>query len=538
MITEGSRLREAYWPADTSQPVLETTVGGVLRAAAEAAPGRTGLVFAQPGDPVRLRWTFAELLTESERAACALLARFDPGERIAVWAPSTPEWLLLEFGAALAGLTLVSVNPALRPRELAHVLGNSRAAGVFLVPEYGGASLEAFLEQIRPGLPALRHVVLLSDWQQFLTSAGADVRLPAVSPDAIAQIHYTSGTTGLPKGVLLHHRGLTNGVRLWTHSLGVRPGECWLNPNPLFHMAGSVLMTLGPLQLLGTQVLCAFDPGLMLDLIEAERPAIVAAVPTMVTLLAQHPDFSRRDLSSVRIVAAGGMPVPLDLVRLIESSLGAQFHTSYGQTEAGLTHAVRPGDPPEVRAGTVGRPLPQVEIRVADTASGRTQPLEATGEVLVRGYQVMAGYSELPEATAAAIDADGWLHTGDLGSMDAHGNLRIRGRLKEMIIRGGTNIYPREIEDVIASHPAVAAVAVVGLPDPVYGEQVAACVELAPGASADEAELRALCQQNLARFKLPARWDFVAAMPRNPLGKIQKFLLQHDLLEKVQGPPI
>jgi fatty-acyl-CoA synthase len=534
MIREGSRLREAYWPADTSQPVLDTTVGGALRAAAEAAPGRTGLVFAQPGDPVRRRWTFAELLTESERAACALLARFDPGERIAVWAPSCPEWLLLEFGAALAGLTIVAVNPALRPRELAHVLGNSRAAGVFLVPEYGGASLEAFLEQVRPGLPALRHVVLLSQWPQFANGAGADVRLPVVSPDAIAQIHYTSGTTGLPKGVLLHHRGLTNAVRLWAHSLGAQPGECWLNPNPLFHISGSVLLTLGPLQLFGSQVMCPFDPGLMLDLIETERPAVVGAVPTMLTLVAGHPDFSRRDLSSVRIVGAGGMPVAPDLVRRIESRMGARFHTSYGQTEACLTHVVRPGDPPEVRTNTVGRPVPQVEVRVADAASGRTQPLDATGEVLVRGYQVMAGYFEQPEATAAVIDADGWLHTGDLGSMDADGNLRIQGRLKEMIIRGGTNIYPREIEDVIASHPAVAAVAVVGLPDPVYGEQVAACVELAPGASTDAAELRALCEQNLARFKVPARWDFVAAMPRNPLGKVQKFLLQRDLLVKEQ----
>ena len=537
MGTAGSRLREAYWAADTSRPVMETTVGGVLQAAAGAAPGQVGLVFARPGDPVRRRWTFAELLAESERAAGALLARFDPGERIAVWAPNCPEWLLLEFGAALAGLTLVTVNPALRPRELLHVLGNSRAAGVFLAPEYRSASLEASLEEIRPELPALRHVVPLPQWQQFASSAGADVRLPAVSPDTIAQIQYTSGTTGLPKGVLIHHRGLTNAARLWACTVGARPGECWLNPNPLFHVSGSGFMTLGPLQLLGTQVLCPFDPGLMLDLMETERPAIAGAAATMVELLARHPDFGRRDLSSVRIVPAGGMPVPPALVRRIESSLGARFQTAYGQTEAsGLTHAVRSSDPPDVRTDTVGRPLPQVDVRVADPASGRTQPLEAVGEILVRGYQVMAGYFELPEATAATIDADGWLHTGDLGSMDAHGNLRIEGRLKEMIIRGGENIYPREIEDVIATHPAVAAVAVIGLPDPVFGEQVAACVELARGASADAAELRALCEQNLARFKVPARWDFVAAMPRTPLGKIQKFLLRHDLLEQDQAP--
>ena len=530
MITERPRLLEAHWPADTSQPVMETTVGGVLQAAAEAVPDRTGLVFAQPDDPVRRRWTFAELLTESERAACALLARFDPGERIAVWAPNCPQWLLLEFGAALAGLTLVTVSPALRPRELLHVLGNSRAAGVFLASHYRGAALEASLDEIRPELPALRHVVLLSRWPQFASSAGADVRLPAVSPDSIAQIQYTSGTTGLPKGVMLHHRGLTNAARMWAHGVGAQPGECWLNPNPLFHVAGSGFMTLGPVQLLGTQVLCDFHPGLMLDLMETERPAITGGAATMVELLVRHPDFGRRDLSSVRVLAAGGMPVAASLVRRAESSLGVRFHVSYGQTEAsGLTHAVRSSDPPEVRADTVGRPLPQVEVRLADPASGRTQALGAVGEVLVRGYQVMAGYFELPEATAAAIDADGWLHTGDLGSMDAQGNLRIEGRLKEMIIRGGENIFPREIENVIGSHPAVAAVAVVGLPDPVFGEQVAACVELVPRAAVDAAELRALCEQNLARFKVPARWDFVAQMPRTPLGKIQKFKLQHDL---------
>ncbi len=428
------------------------------------------------------------------------------------------------------------VNPALRPRELLHVLADSRAAGVFLVPEYRGAALETSLEQIRHQLPALRHVVLLPDWRRFLGSAGADVRLPAVSPGAIAQIQYTSGTTGLPKGALLHHRGLTNTARLWAESLGARQDEPWLNPSPLFHGAGSGFLTLGPLQLLAAQVLCPFDPGLLLDLIETERPAIVAAAATMMEMLVRHPESGRRDLSSVRVLRTGAMPVRGDLVDRAESGFGARVQVSYGQTETcGLTHAVPLSASPEVRLNTVGCPLPQVEVRVADPASGRTQALAAIGEVLVRGYQVMAGYFELPEATAAAIDADGWLHTGDLGSMDAHGNLRIEGRLKEMIIRGGENIFPREIEDVIASHPAVAAVAVVGLPDPVFGEQVAACVELAPGASADAAGLRALCEQNLARFKVPVRWDFVAQMPRTPLGKIQKFILQRELVEHEHG---
>jgi len=536
MTTSGPRLLEAYWPADTTQPVQETTVGGVLRAATEAAPDRVGLVFARPGDPGRRRWTFAQLLDESERAAAALLERFEPGERIAVWAPNLPEWLLLEFGAALAGLALVTVNPMLRQRELLHILGDSKAAGIFLVPEYRDNLMEESLEEIRPQLPALRQIELFPEWGRFLRGTRADVRLPAVAPDDIAQIQYTSGTTGLPKGVLLHHRGLTNAARLWAHSLGARPGEGWLNPNPLFHVSGSGFMTLGALQLLGTQVLLPFEPGLMLELIETERPAIIGAAPTMVEMLVRHPDFERRDLSSARVLGAGGMPVPADLVRRVESSLKLSFQISYGQTEAcGLTHTVRDYDTITVKTETVGRPAPQVEVRIADPNSGRTQALGAMGEILVRGYQVMAGYFELPDATAAAIDADGWLHTGDLGSMDAQGNLRIEGRLKEMIIRGGENIFPREIETLIASHPAVAAVAVVGLPDPLFGEQVAACVQLSDGGRADAAELRALCEQNLASFKVPVRWDFVDEMPRTPLGKIQKFLLQRTLLEKEEA---
>jgi fatty-acyl-CoA synthase len=532
MLTDSLQLREAHWPADTSQPVLETTVGSVLCAAAEAAPDRTGLMFAHPDEPDRRRWTFAELLAESERVAGALLARFDPGERIAVWAPNCPEWLLLDFGAALAGIPVVTVNPALRPRELAHVLADSGAAGVFLVPRYRDSEPAASLEQVKDQLPLLREVVPLTEWQQFVSSTGADVRLPVVQPDAIAQIQYTSGTTGVPKGVLIHHRGLTNAARLWAHSLGARPGERWLNPNPLFHVAGSGFMTLGPLQLLGTQVLCPFDPGLMLELMETERPAVSGAAAAMVELMIRHPDFGRRDLSSVRVLAAGGMPVPARLIRRAEAGFGATVLVSYGQTEAcGLTHTVRPGDPLEVRTRTVGRPVPQAEVRVVDTATGRTQALGAVGEILIRGHQVMAGYCGLPAATADTVDAEGWLHTGDLGSMDAHGNLRIEGRLKEMIIRGGENVFPREVEDVIASHPAVAAVAVVGLPDPVLGERIAACVELAPNASADAAELHALCEQNLAPFKAPTRWEFVAQLPRTPIGKIQKFQVRRTLLE-------
>jgi fatty-acyl-CoA synthase len=434
---------DSYWAADTSEPVLETTIGDILRAAAEAAPNRTGLIYAEPGDGRRRRWRFAELLEESERAAAALLARFQYRERVAVWAPNCPEWLPLDFGTALAGLTLVPVNPALRARELLHILRQSQAAGLFLAPAFRGTPLLPILAEIKPQLPQLREVVLLTEWEHFLSSTHADVRLPCVLPDDIAQILYTSGTTGAPKGALLHHRGLTNVARFWGESLGARQGETWLNPAPLFHVAASGFLTLGALQFQSPQVLCPFEPGMVLELIESEKPAIVGAPPTMLEFLLSHPQFSRRDLSSLRVVATGGMPVSADLVRRAESQLGVSFQISYGQTEVcGCSHGVRASDSYAIKAETVGRPLPQFEVRISDPAAGSTQPFGTVGEVLVRGYQVMKGYFELPEATAAAIDSDGWLHTGDLGSMDREGNLRIAGRLKEMIIRGGENIFP------------------------------------------------------------------------------------------------
>ncbi len=495
------RLTTSYWPADTAEPLLETTIGGALRQTASAVPDQVGLVAAWPGQTTHRRWTFAQLLDESERAAQALLGRFEPGERIAVWAPNIPEWLFVQFGAAPAGLTLVTVNPALRARELAHVLGQSRAVGLFMVPEYRGADQAALLEEVRPRLLSLREVVLLTDWEPFAGSSWADVRLPQVQPDDIAQMLYTSGTTGVPKGALLHHRGLTNAARLLARALGARVGEAWFNPLPLFHVGG-IQQTLASLQLQAKHVLCPVDPALMLELIETERPAITAATPTMIELLLRHPDFGRRDLSSLRIIQTGGMPAPADLVRRVESRLTTRVHIVYGQTEAcAITHAVRIDDPPEARVQTVGRPLPQVDVKIVHPHTGAILPLGAVGELCVRGYQVMTGYFEMPEATAATIETAGWLHTGDLATMDELGYCRIEGRLKEMIIRGGENIFPAEIEAVLGTHPAVAAVAVVGVPDQLYGEQVAACVQLRTGVLVSEDELRSLCLQHLARFK-------------------------------------
>jgi fatty-acyl-CoA synthase len=520
----------AYQPADSSRPVFETTVGGVLREAAERAGGTVALVEGAPDPALRRRWSYSDLLAASERVARALLGRFAPGERVAVWAPNSPEWLLLEFGAALAGLTLVTVNPALRAREVEYVLGQSRAHGVVLAPAYRGADLAETLAQVRGGLPGLREVISLADLDSFADSGSPMQRLPEVRREDDAQIQYTSGTTGFPKGAVLRHRGITNNARFCAEILHVGPGDVWVNPMPLFHTAGCVLFTLGPVQGQFTQVLPpGFDPGLVLHLIESEHGTMFGGVPTMLLALLDHPDFPGRDLSSARYAFAGGATVPPTLVRRAESAVGVPFSLAFAQTEASpCITQTRLDDAPADRAETLGRPHPQVEVKIADPVTGQTVQPGAVGEILTRGYHVMTGYFDNPAATTEAIDAAGWLHTGDLGSMDERGYCRIEGRVKEMIIRGGENIYPREIEQLLHAHPGVADVAVVGVPDDYWGEQVAAFVRTVPGHSVTQQELASYCRTHLAAHKTPRHWVFVDAFPLTPSGKVQKFVLREQ----------
>jgi fatty-acyl-CoA synthase len=523
----GARVSTSYWPADSSEPVLETTAGGLLREAAERAADQTALVEGVPDKLARRRWTYSSLLEDSEKAARALLGRFQPGERVAVWANNIPEWLLLEYACALANLTLVTINPAFRAREVAYVMGQSRAKGLFLVKEFRGNPMAASLDSVRSELPDLREVVFFEDWPDFVESGSPSERLPEVTPDDIAQIQYTSGTTGFPKGAMLQHRGITNNSRLYLARRGDVARGASINPMPLFHTAGSCMAATGFLQFADTHVLVPFfEPGLVLELLETERAVGLGAVPTMLIAMMEHPDFRGRDLSNLRSVVSGGSLVPAELVRRIERELGVDFTIVFGMTEASpVVTQTWPSDTPEDKAETIGQPLPQAEVKIVDAVGGEVVPCGEVGELCVRGYQVMKGYFDKPEETAAAI-VDGWLHTGDLGSMDERGYCRIEGRLKDMIIRGGENIYPREIEQLLFGHPAVADVAVVGLPDEKWGEQVAAFVRPAGGHKADQEELFEFCRRNLSAQKTPKVWVFVDEFPLTASGKIQKYVLK------------
>jgi fatty-acyl-CoA synthase len=523
-------LTRSYWPTDDSEPVEETTVGGVLRAAAAAAPEQVAIIEGCPDPAARRQWTYTELLDDAERAARSLCARFDPGERIAVWAPNIPEWIILEFGASLAGLTLVTVNPAYRPAELSYVLNQSGAAGIFLAPTFRSPMAE-FLDEVRPEVPTLREVTLFTEWEGFLATAPTSSTLPDVEPTDIAQIQYTSGTTGFPKGARLHHRGLTNNARFYTGRIGLERGDVYVNPMPLFHTAGCGMGVLGTVQRTAVNVpVFAFDPALVLELCETYRAQFVLGVPTMLIALLEHPDFAIRDLSEARVAVSGGSPVPAELVRRVEKEMDVTFSVVFGTTECSpLVTQGRLDDDADDRAETLGQPLPQTEVRVVDPLSGENVPIGSVGELCARGYLVMDGYHDAPDATSAAIDHDGWYHTGDIASMDDRGYLRIEGRLKDMIIRGGENIYPREIEDVLFAHPGVAEVAVVGAPDDHWGEVVAAFIRPVEGQAPTAEQLRVYCREHLAPYKTPAHWRFVDSFPLTPSGKIQKYRLRDEL---------
>jgi fatty-acyl-CoA synthase len=521
----------SYRSADTSVPLLDQAIGDALRAAARTAADRVAVVEAAPGGAAPRAMTYGELLAGAERIARALLTRFRPGEHVAVWAGNSLEWVLLEYGASLAGMVLVTVNPAAQAAELEDVLRRSLSAGLFHASGYRGNPMDDIVPGVRPRLDDLREVVALEDWAQFLATADPRVPLPEVSPSDDAQIQYTSGTTGAPKGVLLHHRGMLDNARLVMDRLGVGQDDVVVWPMPLFHTAGCGTGVLGALSARATLVvLTQFDPALQLAAIEAQHATVSGGVPTMLVAMLGHPDAVRRDLSSLRIVVSGGAPVPVRVAQECERTFDVRFSVVFGTTECSpIVSMTAPHDEPELRTGTLGTALPHTEVMIADPATGRPLPVGTVGELCARGYLVMHGYFGEPEATAAVLDPDGWYHTGDLARMDGAGYLRVEGRIKDVIIRGGENIYPKEIEELLYRHPGVAEVAVVGRPDPLWGETVAAFVRPAPGAAVTGDELHGHCRAHVAAYKTPATWVFVDAFPVTASGKIRKNVLREQL---------
>jgi len=523
-------LTESHYPADRSAPLLDTTLHDLLRQVAREVPGRVALVEGIADPAARRRWTYAELLRDAERTGRALLSKFKTGDRIVLYASNSPEWVLLQYGLSLAGLILVPVNPAYTARELEYVVKNSRATGVIYDESYRGRDLLEVIAELRGrDLPDLRETISMAAFESFMASGDPACEFPVINPTQTLQIQYTSGTTGNPKGALLHHRGVINTARNIALRMQFPDGGIHINAMPMFHIAGAAVAEMGVLALRGTFVLMDhFDAGLMLELFESEKGNATLIVPTMILGLLDHPDRPRRDVSSMQTILTGAANVPAALVRRTQETFRCDLCIIFGQTESnGPITLTAPGDSVEDQTETVGRPLTHVEVKIVDPEDGRTLPLETVGEIWVKGYQTMSGYFDLAAESSHTVRADGWLRTGDLGTMDRRGYVKITGRLKEMIIRGGMHLYPKEMEDVLFDHPEVSQISVLGVPDAKWGEVVAAVIlPRDPGNPPSVGELFDYCSRRLASQKVPELWCFVREYPLTPSGKIQKPVLE------------
>lgn len=467
-------------------------------------------------------WTAAHLLTDSRAVAASLLRRHPPGSPIATVLPNGPEAVLLQFGVALAGMVLVPINPRSRPAELEHALRLSEAVSLHVADD----NVEPAQRAAAAVDQTVEVVQLTGDWRALLGS-DAPSTLPRVDPDGLAQIQFTSGTSGRPKGVRIHHRGMVRTAHAFTRRIGLQPGGVWVDPMPLFHTAGNVLGVLGALWQRAEHVVLRFEPAAVLAALAARGATLLSAAPTLLHLLMDHPDFDSTDLRALKVVFTGGSVLTPSVAERIEHRFGARLSVTFGMTETcGCALQTAPlSDDPEVRHGTVGGPVEGTDVRVVD-AAGAVVATGQTGELLLRGSRLFDGYHNDPEATARAVDTDGWLHTGDLAAMDASGRLRITGRLKDMIKTGGENVAPDEVEQTITSHPSVTAAAVVGAPDPRWGELVVAFVVPSAGAVADTDALTEHCRQRLSPFKVPRRWYVVDELPMTASTKVQRAVLR------------
>jgi len=521
--------------------LLGETIFQNLRRTASRFGDREALVAAHQGK----RSTYRELVTECEVVARGLMARgVKKGDRVGIWSPNRYEWVVVQYATAAMGAILVNINPAYRTSELEYALNQSEVTFLVLAAAFRQADYKGMLAEVKGRLPALREALVIEEGWDALKRDAAKVSEAMLNEvesslqfDDPINIQYTSGTTGFPKGATLtHHNILNNGFFIGeTLKYSERDRVCI--PVPFYHCFGMVLGNLACTTHGATMVVPAeaFDPVITMETVQKERCTSLYGVPTMFIAELEHPRFKEFDFSTLRTGIMAGSPCPVEVMKKVQTVMHIPEMTiAYGMTETSpVSTQCATDDPLEKRVATVGRVHPHVEIKIVDPESGAVVPRGATGEMCSRGYMVMLGYWNNEEATRQAIDAARWMHTGDLATMDEEGYVNIVGRIKDMIIRGGENIYPREVEEFLYRHPDVADVQVIGIPSERYGEDVMAWVKLRVGASATGEELAAWCKGKIASYKIPRQWKFVDSFPMTVTGKVQKFKMREVAVEEL-----
>jgi fatty-acyl-CoA synthase len=521
-------------------PLLGDTIGGHFERTAAQFAERDAVVSCQQD----VRLSYAELDAAIDAVASALLrAGIEAGDRVGIWAPNCVEWILVQYATAKIGVILVNVNPAYRSHELEYVLRQSGARLLFSASAFKSSDYAAMIDEVAGGIDTLERTVFVDrdDWAEF--GAGSPdreaiaARMASLSFDDPINIQYTSGTTGFPKGATLSHHNILNNGFFVTELLHLTEEDVTCLPVPFYHCFGMVMGNLGTLAHGGCVVIPApsFDAGATLAAVASQRVTSLYGVPTMFIALLEHEDFDSFDLASLRTGIMAGSPCPIEVMKKVVDRMHmSEVAICYGMTETSpVSTQTRVDDPLERRVGSVGRVGPHVEVKVVDPESGRVVGRGDPGELCTRGYSVMVGYWEEPERTAEAIDRAGWMHTGDLATMDDEGYLNIVGRSKDMVIRGGENVYPREIEEFLYALEGIADVQVIGVPDDRYGEELCAWVIARPDADLDEDAVRDFCRGRLARFKVPRYVIFTDEFPMTVTGKVQKFKMRETSIERL-----
>ncbi|MGP1908502.1 AMP-binding protein [Metabacillus sp. JX24] len=540
------------------QSLKNKTIGQLLKDTVSAYGNRDAVVYSKEN----IRYTYDEFYRETTKLAKALIGLgVKKGENIAIWATNVPEWLLLQFASARIGAVLVTVNTSYQSSELKYLLQQSDSAALFLIDGFKGTSYVDLVRSIttetssenssQPALPYLKNLIYIGQneapegmlsWNDLLirgmkvTDEELAERESLLTPEGVINMQYTSGTTGFPKGVMLTHHNIVNNGFLVASAMNLTHEDRLCIPVPFFHCFGCVLGVLACVSVGAAMVpIVEFDPDLVLQTVQKEKCTGLHGVPTMFIAELNSPNFKKYDLSTLRTGIMAGSTCPIEVMKKVMNDMGmSEITIAYGQTESSpVITQTTVTDSIERKVETVGKAHPHVEVKIIDPVTGEEVPRGVQGELCTRGYLVMKGYYKMPEATEEAIDKQGWLHTGDLATMDEHGYVVITGRLKDMIIRGGENVYPREIEEFLYRHEDIMDVQVIGVPDEKYGERVAACIVLKEGALLTADDVKAFCRGQLSHYKIPEYYTFVKDYPMTASGKIQKYKLREQVKQEL-----